>query len=301
MAGDTGESDGFVSFLICLYVPDGQQRGEDDHTGDDGQGTGQGRSLVVAAQFFGVDGIHGTKGRQEAERSGLLQFCGEGKQGINQQGQCCSHYDAGTDGTEHLLHSFLIEGEVQIQAQHEHGQEGIGVGCRCNQGEHEFRELDPQKGQNQKDRVDLDGDGAHDALEEAQEGELGRTGHETTGHGVASAQSEEGVGRVVETGCHHAGRAHEALQEGQGKASDVVVGIIGDLVGRFFVSALSSGEPGNEDHGSVGNEGKQQEEEQGRIQGEVPEGCDDGAGERYVDVDRTDYAAVTFLKDLGLF
>lgn len=291
---------GFFIRMI-LDVPDGQQRGEDDHTGDDGHGIGQGRSFVIASQLFGVDRVHGAEGCQETEGCGLLQFGGEGKQGIDQQGQGRSHDDAGTDGAEDLLHGFLVEREVQVEAQHEHGQEGIGVGCRCDQSEHEFRELDPQESEDQQDRVDLDGDGAHDALEKAQEGELGRTGHKATGHGVASAQSEERIGRVVEAGGNHTGGAHETLQEGQGKASDVVVGIIGDLVGRFFVSALSSGEPGNEDHGSVGNKGKQQEEEQGRIQGEVSEGCDDGAGECYVDVDRTDYAAVTFLKDLRLF
>ena len=170
-----------------------------------------------------------------------------------------------------------------------------------DQGEHELRKPNVQEGQDQEYGVDFDGHRTHDALEEAQEGELRRTGHEAAGQGITSSQREEGIGRVVETGGNHRGGTHEALKEGQRKASDVIVGEVRNLVSDRFVSVFLSGEPGHEDHQEVREERKKQEEEQRRIQCEVLEGHDDGAGQGHIDVDRADHPVIFFSPDVGLF
>ena len=169
---------------MILDVPDGQQRGEDDHAGDDGHGIGQGWSFVIASQLFGVDRVHGAEGCQKAERAGLFQLDRQRKEEPNQKRQGASHRDAGGDCQSDFLDGFFVEVDVQIETQHEHGQKGIGGGCRLDQGEHELRKPNVQEGQDQEYGVDFDGYRTHDALEEAQEGELRRTGHEPAGQEI---------------------------------------------------------------------------------------------------------------------
>ena len=259
---------------------------------DDGHGIDGAAQTHIAAQLRGEGRNGGADGAEGQDDHGLTDLQVKGHHKIEHQRENRRHAVAHQQDPQDLPQLAPIpQAELEAHADHEHGHEGIGTADDARALQDHTGQGDVQQVQQDHQDVGHEGHGPAQSPDDPLEVKALAILHRG-GHAEGTAQADEGIAAVEQTGGDDAHGTQEALGKGHGEAADVVARQVQDVKGPLLPGIFPVQQEAQADVDRAAPDAQDQQKQQTRVDLLPGEGGDDGGGQGDADDDLAQNAKI---------